>query len=234
MTILGDRRSFPQVGAVTTAPNQTVTIQQWNCTESTLIDWGDGNTTTHSASNADIVSHVYVAAGSYVIRLIVNPLAVRKIYFRNSALRPNSVDFLRCTGVTYFYWINVGITTFDSTHITAMPLTYLGLYNLPAGSSVTVAAADFDGWPVLLNITFSNCLLLQAQVDAILHGLYTGLATRTAVGGTITVGNNNAAPSGILQAQCPPITGKEYAYELANDSCGINPTKKWATVTITA
>jgi hypothetical protein len=76
--------------------------------------------------------------------------------------------------------------------------------------------------------------LLQAQVDQILADFYAGFAARTATDGSINVSGNNAAPSGTLQAACPPTTGKEYAYELTNDSCNVNPTKKWATVTITA
>jgi len=80
----------------------------------------------------------------------------------------------------------------------------------------------------------SDNSLTQAKVDAILQGLWGAFATRTVAGGTINVGGNNAAPGGAYQAANPPATGKEYAYELLNDSQNINPTKKWATVTFTA
>ena len=275
-----------RLDVVTTASPQTVTIQEWNCTEATLISWGDGQTTIHAAANGGTVSHQYAAAGSYTIRLIVNPLAVRRIDFRTTALLPDSAYFQRCTGVTYFRWLSVGISKFDSAHISAMALTYLSIYNplagsivafdsahiagkalshlylsnfpassvvifdsthiaampliyvyfsnFPAESEITVAANDFAGFPAATTVALYDSLLSQAQVDAILQGLYAGLATRTAANGTINLGGNNLAPSGLLQAMCPPVDGKEYAYELVNDSCGINPTKKWATVTITA
>ena len=363
-TILGGRKSpFPRLGAVTTAPGQSVTIQEWNATAATIIDWGDGQTTNHPALTGTTVSHVYSVAGSYIIQLKVNPLAVRRIDLRDVALRPNTAYLRYCTGITFFklqdcltifdsahlsgmaltsftlsdlpagstvnfdsfhlsgmvltyflldslpagstvnfdsshlsgmaltyfllYNLPVGSTVnfdsshlsamsltffylsdlsagstvnfdsshlsamsltffllnslpagstinFDSTHLSAMALTFFYLSNLPAGSTIAVAAADFDGWPAVETCNVNNNLLTQVQVDAILQGLYAGLATRTATGGTISVGDNNAAPSGLLQAMCPPTTGKERAYELVNDSCGVNPTKKWATVTITA
>ena len=96
-----------------------------------------------------------------------------------------------------------------------------------------IAAADFDGWPDLPNLTFTNCGLLTAQIDAILQGLYAGLSTRVSNGGTISLAGNNEAPSGVYQAMCPPTTGNEWAYELINDSCAVNPTKKWTTITVT-
>jgi hypothetical protein len=74
--------------------------------------------------------------------------------------------------------------------------------------------------------------LTQAQVNQILTDTYTAFATRTATGGTITVnGAGNAAPSGIFQSACPPTSGKETAYDLLNDPCVVNPTKKWSTIT---
>jgi hypothetical protein len=76
--------------------------------------------------------------------------------------------------------------------------------------------------------------LLTAAVDQILADHYTAFASRTVTGGTLNVGGTNQAPSGVLQAQCPPTTGKERAFELANDTCGVNPTRRWTTVTITS
>jgi hypothetical protein len=74
--------------------------------------------------------------------------------------------------------------------------------------------------------------LSQAKVNQILADLYTAFATRTVAGGTITLnGAGNAAPSGLFQANCPPTTGKETAFDLLNDPCTINPTKKWSTIT---
>jgi hypothetical protein len=64
------------------------------------------------------------------------------------------------------------------------------------------------------------------------------LAPRTGSGGSVDIGGSNAAPSGTFQAAsaCPVTAatdGKEVAYELLNDSCGVG-FNKWTTVTVTA
>lgn len=85
----------------------------------------------------------------------------------------------------------------------------------------------------LTSLTYQNSLN-QTQVDnVLLTQMYAAFPSRMGTAGTITIALTNAAPSGTLQAQCPPITGKEAAYELANDSCGVS-SKHWTTVTITA
>ena len=260
-TILGGRKTYPRLGAVTTVPNQTVTIQEWNATALTVIDWGDGQTTNHPALTGTAVSHIYAVAGTYTIQLQVNPLAVTRMDFRGVGLRVYSAYLRRCVNTVYFrcdtgplgilnsvdmvdwrpaYWLCfnlpagfTGVFNFADM-IDWRPVTWY-CYGLPAGLlPLTVAAANFAGWVGCSSFNISGDTLTQVQVDAVLTGLYSAFATRTATGGTINVGGNNAAPSGVLQAMCPPTTGKERAYELVNDSCGINPTKKWATVTITA
>ena len=110
---------------------------------------------------------------------------------------------------------------------------YWYCYSMPVGAVTVSAASDFAGWISTTTIRADNNGLLQAAVDAILSGCWSAFATRTATGGTINVGGTNAAPSGVLQAANPPTTGKEFAYELANDSQNVNPTKKWTTITIT-
>lgn len=122
---------------------------------------------------------------------------------------------------------------FISSDLSAWNPVSFNLYNLPTATfTVTITAGGFAGWKAATIVNLSADGLSQAYVDQILADLYTAFATRTASGGTITLnGAGNAAPSGTFQAMCPPTTGKERAYELLNDSCAINPTKKWATVT---
>ena len=108
------------------------------------------------------------------------------------------------------------------------------MYSMPASYSFTVPLSATNKWRATTTLRLDNNSFLQATVDAVLSYFYTALTTRVAVNGSLEVGGNNAAPSGTLGAACPPTTGKEFAYELANDSCAINPTKKWAAVTITA
>ncbi len=72
----------------------------------------------------------------------------------------------------------------------------------------------------------------QAGVDDVLSNCYSAFPSRTGIGGTVNV-SGNTAPSGTHQAQCPPLTGKENAYELVNDSCGVSP-NHWSSVTFDA
>ena len=137
----------------------------------------------------------------------------------------------------------------DSFLLTVMPLGYAGTFNssdlsawnpsdfrlftMPTATfTIIITAGGFAAWKIALTVNLSTDNLNQTQIDQILTDFYTAFATRTVAGGTITLnGAGNAAPSGLFQAMCPPTTGKEHAYELLNDSCLINPTKKWATVT---
>jgi len=74
--------------------------------------------------------------------------------------------------------------------------------------------------------------LTQTEVDAILLGLWDAFPLKTNTGGTINLnGTGNAAPSGTYAAQCPPTTGKNAAYELINDSCGVS-SKHWSTINV--
>jgi len=131
-------------------------------------------------------------------------------------------------------FIAAGTYNFNSTHIAAMELTYLSIVmNNP---STTIARADWGG-VVVRNVVSPKIHLAldQTEVDAVLLGIYDGFPSRVANAGTLNVagdgGSANATPSGILQAQCPPTTGKEAAYELVNDSCGVS-TNHYAAVTM--
>ena len=125
--------------------------------------------------------------------------------------------------------------TFDSADVSAWRPSTFNLYSMPVATfSIITTANGFSGWVSTTTFRTDGNYLTQAQVDQILADFWSGFATRTGTSGTLNVGGTNAAPSGTLQAANPPTTGKEYAYELKNDSQNINPTKKWGTVTITA
>jgi hypothetical protein len=126
--------------------------------------------------------------------------------------------------------------TFDSADVSAWRPTTFFLYSMPAGYGFTIAANDFAAWTTTSNFQMQSNALSQAQVDAILWGLYqASIFPRTAMGGTIDVSGSNAAPSGTFQAPtiCPVTVitpGKEVRHALLNDGCaaGFN---KWTTVT---
>ena len=75
-------------------------------------------------------------------------------------------------------------------------------------------------------------ILASSEVDKILLGFYDAFPSKTNAGGAITlIGAGMGAPTGTYQAQVPPITGKEAAYELLNDSGGVSALH-WATITV--
>ncbi len=86
----------------------------------------------------------------------------------------------------------------------------------------------FETCPSLSWVYISNSLT-QEQVDTILRTLYEQMPHRTVSGGNIWLAGTSAAPSGVYQAACPPTTGKEYAYQLINDTCNTSP-NHWGTV----
>ncbi|MCJ7703526.1 MAG: hypothetical protein MUO62_18240, partial [Anaerolineales bacterium] len=69
-------------------------------------------------------------------------------------------------------------------------------------------------------VTVSNCNYSQADVDAWLLAFYNRRMSFVSAAPVLYIHGSNAAPGGIYQAACPPTTGKEYQYELSNDSCG--------------
>jgi hypothetical protein len=71
------------------------------------------------------------------------------------------------------------------------------------------------------------------MIDDLLLDLYAVFPFRTVPAGTIDLLGGtpaNQAPSGVLAAQCPPVTGRAAAYELVNDSCGVSA-NHWTSVT---
>jgi hypothetical protein len=126
--------------------------------------------------------------------------------------------------------------TFDSADVVDWRPTSFYLFSMPSGYAFVIAANDFAAWTTTSDFRMRNNALTQAQVNAVLWGLYqASIVPRTATGGTIDVAGGNAAPSGTFQAptSCPVTSstpGKEVAHALLNDGCvvGFNT---WATVT---
>ena len=149
----------------------------------------------------------------------------------------NSADVSAWRPTTfYLYSMPAGYGgTFNSADVSAWRPTAFYLYSMPAGYNFTVAANNLSAWTTTSDFQMRDNTLTQAQVNAILWGLYqASAAPRTATGGTINVGGSNAAPSGTFQApaSCPVTVstpGKEVAHALLNDGCAVG-FNKWATV----
>jgi len=72
----------------------------------------------------------------------------------------------------------------------------------------------------LRDCQLQDCALTATESDNVLEDIYAGRMSFTYATPSLNIGGTNAAPNGTYQAQCPPTTGKEYWYELVNDSCG--------------
>lgn len=96
-------------------------------------------------------------------------------------------------------------------------MTYLSLYSTT--STITGGAAPMAAKGIC-EIRTDNCGEIQATVDDVFLRLYTDRMLFIYATPVLNIGGDNDNPSGIYQAQCPPATGLERAYELVNDSCG--------------
>ena len=150
----------------------------------------------------------------------------------------DSADVVDWRPATFFlYSMPSGYAgTFNSAYVVDWRPAVFHLYSMPSGYAFVIAANDFAAWTTTSDFRMQNNALTQAQVNAILWGLYqASIVPRTATTGTIIVSDSNAAPSGTFQAptSCPVTSstpGKEVAHALLNDGCvvGFN---KWTTVT---
>ena len=84
-------------------------------------------------------------------------------------------------------------------------------------------STGFSGAPImtsavaLRDLQYGNCGLSQANVDAVLLGIYSRRASFTFAAPTLGIAGTNSTPSGVYQDGDPPTTGKEYEFELEND-----------------
>jgi hypothetical protein len=239
---------------VTTTGAQTLTIARLTVSAAMIVDWGDGTTDSYNGQAAR--THNYAGAGTWTVRFLA-PLLVTWLWMGDPKMTVNSGNIAPCKNTGSLIIGTTTHVTFNSTDVSSWsphdfeltgavgwtgnfnfsdvsawsPIMFL-LQSMPIGYTIVITAGLFAAWTKATAINMSNDALTQSQVNQILTDCYTAFATRTATGGIITLnGASNAAPSGIFQAQCPPTTGKERAFELLNDSCTINPTKKWSTIT---
>jgi len=124
------------------------------------------------------------------------------------------------------YLYNNNFTGDLSGWVLPAPMTHLYLYG-----NGFIGTPDVSANTAMRVYHYHNNGLDQANVDAVLLSVYNRRMAFTFATPDLNVGGTNLAPSGIYQAACPPGTGKEYAFELVNDSCG-DGFNKW-TVTFT-
>ena len=212
----------------TTAPSQTLTLDSFGVSASTIVDWGDGSTNAYTGTAQR--THVYASASVYDVR-ILQPTQVVTLDLRDTKMSSASGFIGGLTSLTVLWLLNSAGVTVGAGEIGGLTsLTSLGMLN----STGIAFQTGLESLLQLDTLRYENNLS-QAQVDSVLlTQLYAAFSTRTATNGTVDLlGVGNAAPSGVLQAACPPTTGKEAAFELVNDSCGTSA-NHWASVTTAA
>lgn len=259
LTVIGGKKDQVASIGVTTAGAETLTIAALTVSagNTLVVDWGDGSSSELTGAGAR--THDYAGAGTFTVTFkqpqYITDLTVTdtKAIINSSTLKTmtNISDFRVSGGKGSFYSIDVKdwrptifqllnmnaayTGLFSSADISAWRPTDVRIYDMDmAGFSFNMTAGSFAGWITTTYFRFSGNGFVTEVVDNILKDFWDGFATRTGAAGTISIAGTNQAPSGIYQAANPPTTGLEYRYELLNDSQNINPTKKWATVTVTA
>ena len=121
----------------------------------------------------------------------------------------------------YLFSMPTGTYTISSADMSAWTTTQTLYLYANVGQVTTINSyTDFTGLVALSNLQLQNNALTQAQVNAVLQGLWTARASFTYATPSLTINGTNAAPSGIYQTNCPtPATGKEWAYDLVHETC---------------
>lgn len=261
--LLGGSADSSASFAVTTDGARTLAIDYLFVTAATTVDWGDGsqdvftggNPRSHAYAGAgtyrvrilqplNVTNFTFETPGAgitysfdsaslgrmkNVTNFRVNLSAARTSVF-------NSSDFTAWRP-TYFmvYNGNANVSgSFNTADIAAWSTSQIIYAFTNPSVSFTITQADFNGLVALNTLNLSANVLTQAQVNAVLLGLYTAAQSKTTNGGTLTIDGTNAAPSGTYGAANPPTTGKAAAYELINDSNGVIAAgKEWVTITVT-
>jgi len=136
------------------------------------------------------------------------------------------------TSISYFRMYLLGITSvFNTADLAEWNPGTFQYYAINLNGRITVAENSFVNWTNTTAFSLSSASLPTSIVDALLGELWNAFPFRVATGGTIDL-QWQSPPSGTYQAADPPTTGKEFAFELLNDSENINPTKKWATISV--
>ena len=208
-------------------------IDSSSCTSLDTIDTGSTATGTFDLTNLTSLTYYYTRnASSMEILDLRNSTSLSVLDFYNSdaltTVHIGSISTItqcvagHCAVLSKIDTGSTAAATADLSNNTSM--YRFELDNNPSINYIGIPAATIDvAW------LFNNMSLTSGEVDTILSDIFSTKSTFTGTP-TLNISGTNAAPGGTYQAQCPPTTGKEYQYELVNDSCGDGH----ATWTITA
>ena len=128
---------------VTTTGAATHTIAAFTVSASTVIDWGDGSTSTYTGSGAR--THDYAGAGTWTVR-VMQPLNVTALTLSNNEVTLNSADIKSMINMVAFQANGLKAGTFNSSDVSAWRPTTFRLYDMPSGYAGTFNSADVSAW----------------------------------------------------------------------------------------
>ena len=144
----------------------------------------------------------------------VLPVALDRLYLHTTGVSGDIGAWVLPATLEYLLVGSTSVTGDISGWTVPAALRYLSV------SATTVSKAPGLGSAVVLRTyNYNDCGLSQADVDAVLLSIYNRRAAFTYATPEADLSGTNSAPSGVYQAQCPPTTGAERAFELVNDSC---------------
>jgi hypothetical protein len=139
---LGGGRKVATWQVVTTGA-ATHTIAAFTVSASTVVDWGDGSTSTYTGAGAR--THDYAGAGTWTVR-VMQPLNVTALTLADNKVVLNSAGIASMTNMATFVSYAVRSGRFDSVDVAAWRPTAFTLVAMPAGYLGTFNSADVAAW----------------------------------------------------------------------------------------
>ncbi len=127
----------------TTTGAETLTIAALTVSRSTVVDWGDGSTSTYTGSGAR--THDYAGAGTWTVT-IADALAVTALTLSSNKVTLNSYGIAPMANMVTFIASTVKAGTFNSADVSAWRPSTFQLYSMPAGYAGTFNSADVSAW----------------------------------------------------------------------------------------
>ena len=138
--------SYLNLTITTTASPQTVTIQRLTPQVESVIDWGDGTTTTVPAAHAVPIVKIYATASVYQVK-VTNRHRITSLDMRVSQIGGlNTSDLRRApmTGTFRLFSLGAGCVI-NSADMTDWRPTSWQLYTMPAGT-YNLSSAHMTDW----------------------------------------------------------------------------------------
>ena len=146
LTLTGAGKSGAGITAtytVTTTGAQTHTINSFGVSAATVVDWGDGSTSTYNGTA--LRTHNYAGAGTWLVT-IYKPQNVTVFDMRDGKVNLNSADIASMVNVTHVVLTALRSGRFDSADVSAWRPTTFHLYSMPAGYAGRFDSADVSDW----------------------------------------------------------------------------------------